>query len=215
MVLIALDGLSVMEGSIVFPFDGAWTATLTLEGSVAPAGRVSLSAPGAELSGTVVGGGSAYGRTTLRIVGGAGNLMRSVGPRWWKNAPVRLPLGDACDAAGETLSSSSSPDVLSVTLPAWIRAEGRASQELYALAAAAGATWRIRDDGTVWMGRDSWPTLEIDHRTADVHAADRWREIALADLSVRPGVVLDGLRVGRVTYRISRERVRCEVQGVS
>lgn len=214
-MVLTLNGLAVVDGSVVFPLDGVWTATLTLEGSEAPAGRVSVSALGAELSGTVVGGGSAFGRTTLRIVGGAGNLMRQIGPRWWKGAPVRLPLGDCCDAAGETLSTASDPGVLDQALPAWTRGECRASQELYALASVAGAVWRVRDDGTVWMGRDSWPVLEVDHRVTDVHAADRWRELALEDMSVRPGVVLDGMRLGRVTYRITGERVRCEVMGVS
>lgn len=215
MATFTLNGLAVTEGSIVFPLDGAWTATLTLEGAEAPAGRVSLVGPGLDLSGTIMGGGSAYQRTTLRVVGGAGSLIRSIGPRWWRNAPLRLPLGDACDAAGETLSPTSATDLLSIHLAAWTRAEGKASRELDALAKIAGAVWRVRDDGSIWFGVDTWATLEIDHRVTDVHVADRWRELALEDCSIRPGVVLSGMKLGRVTYRISGERVRCEVSGVS
>ena len=215
MAAFTLNGLAVTDATITFPFDGAWTATLTLEGADAPTGRVAIEATGMSLQGTVMGGGSAFSRTTLKVVGGAGQLVRTIGPRWWRNAPLRLPLADACDAAGETLSTSIASSLLSVHLPAWTRAEGRAARELDALASLAGAVWRVTDGGTIWVGSDTWPTLEIDHRVTDVQVASRWREMALEDYSVRPGVTLDGLKVGRVTYRVTGDRVRMEVQGVS
>jgi hypothetical protein len=212
---ITLNGLTVIEGTINFPYEGAWTSTLTIESDVAPTGRVTIEGPGLDLTGTVMGGGSAFSRTTVRIVGGAGQLVRSIGPRWWRKAPLRLPLGDVCDQAGETLSTSIASSILDQQLPAWTRAEGRAALELDALASLVGGIWRVRDDGTIWMGIDTWPTLEIDHRVTDVHVAQRWREIALDDYSVRPGVVLDGMHLGRVTYRITGDRVRCELSGIN
>lgn len=214
MATITIAGLTVLEGSVTFPFSGAWTATLSVEGQTAPAGRVTIEAPGMSLSGTVIGGGSAFARTSVRVVGGAGQLSRSVGPRWWRGAPLRLPIGNVCDEAGETLSTLSDASVLGHTLSAWTRGEGRAARELDALVYTAGALWRVRDDGTVWVGLDTWPTLELDHRVTDVDVAGRFAEVAVDTYSIRPGVVLDGIRVASVTYRITGEKVRCELHGL-
>jgi hypothetical protein len=214
MALVSVAGLTVLEGSITYPYQGAWTSTLVVEGKTAPTGRVSVDAPGMALSGTVVSGGSAYSRTSVRIVGGAGNLSRSVGPRWWRNAPLRLPVGSALDEAGEMLSTASDEAVLAHTLAAWTRGEGRAAREMDALTYSAGAVWRVRDDGTVWVGIDTWTDLDLSHHVTEVDVAGRYREIATSTYSVRPGMTLDGFKIVSVTYRITAEKVRVEIHGL-
>jgi len=211
MAFLTCAGATVLRGQISFPTDGCWSAELTLEADAAPDGAVQLEGPGLSLSGVVARGGSLHGRTTVRVAGA--RVAQTVPARPWQGAPLRLPLADVAAAIGAPLAADIAAAVLATRLDVWTRPEDAAARELDALAAVAGVLWRVRDDGSIWLGSDAWPAVEIDHRVIDVDEADRVRTIAIEDLSIRPGVVLDGFRIARATYRLDRERVRLDIHG--
>ncbi len=211
MALFACSGTTVLRGLVSFPFAGLWTASLVLEAPAAPSGAVTITAPGLALTGVVARGGSQYERTSVRVVGSTAG--RRVVKKFWRGVPLRLPLADVVAAFSGALAADIDPALLAQRLEVWGRAADTGARELDALAAVAGATWRARDDGAIWLGTDAWPAVDLTHRTIAVAEAKRTRTIALEDFSLRPGVTLDGMRLARVTYRIDQERVRCDVVG--
>jgi len=212
MALFSCSGAAVLRGVVSFPARGVWFAELVLDTAAAPTGPVVIEASGMALTG-VARGGSAYGRTAVRVVGGHGGHRRTLSPKAFRGVPLRLPLADALGELGEAVAATSTPAVLTARLPVWGRQATRLGEELDALADAASATWRVLDDGSTWVGVETWAESTLEHRVIDVAPAEGRRVLAVDAYSLRPGVMLDGARVSRVTYRITPERVRVEVYG--
>jgi hypothetical protein len=210
-----LDNIAVISGTVTMPRLGVWQADLVLDASEAPTGRVTL-AVGAKLSisGVVQSSGVFAGAVRVRVVGGAGGLGRELTPRWYVGAPLRLPLLDVLEEAGERLSPASDDATLSAVLdPTWGRTQGSAAAALGNLVEVAGASWRVLSDGSVWVGPETWPEAAAmaDLVTLEDHGADGRLVVVSEAPTVLPGQTLGGRRVSYVQHTIAPDKIRSEL----
>lgn len=158
MAILSLDSRPVLAAVIRFPVRGIWTATLDLDGTDVPSGRVSIACDGAApLVGTVARGDLTGSLVRLLVVGGAGGLRGSLPALALQQGTLGDVLAATLREAGETLDATSA--TLSDRATArWHRAQGPACHAVGSLAASAGLTWRVLRAGTVWLGTDAFET---------------------------------------------------------
>lgn len=208
--------LGVRSADLYFPYIGNWTSHLVLADSpdTLPSGRVTLDYHGLSCKGYLLRIGTSEGQTSALVVGGAGGLWKVLDAKYYDNQPaMRLPLQEILSAAGESLADSSTPSVLSATLPSWPRRQDQAGHLLDTLADTAGALWRVLPEGAVFFGTDT-PLLPIQNYIEDkdwqlLRTDPEWLLQEIAPLT-RAGVV-PGLRFGlgtvaRVHYEDDGDR---------
>ena len=217
IVITGKDGVpyGAREGDLYLPYRGNWTAHLVLgdQPPAPPDGPVSLSWHGLALQGYVLRAGESEGTTSVLVVGGRGGLWHSLPAKYYDHqVALRLPLSEVIAAAGEVLASSSTPTILSSTLPSWPRRAAEPGQLLDELADVAGALWRVLPDGSIYFGADTWlapqtaagkPLVEDVDWTL-LHTDPEWliQEIApLTTPAVLPGQAFGLGKVGRVHYQ--------------
>src|SRR5690606_41336452 len=193
----------LLSATITMPRVGAWHADVEVDGTKALDGPVRLVVSGQEFIGHTVRSNPLAGRVRARIVGGGGQLSREVEPRNYANSvSVRTVLADIL-GDGERLSPQSDPGVLAITLAKWHRLSGAASHATVALLEGVGATWRVLNDGTVWIGRETWP--EVSPRPALL--TEDWSggivNLGRAAPHHRPGTTLRGPRTGQAVHTFS------------
>ncbi len=207
------NGYPVVSGTVSRPRQGAWRADLRVdvEDPGRLAGRVTIVLGGRTFVGTARRAGPYLGATQVRVVGGAGGLARSFGPKAYRGVPLRLPLLDVLGVAGEALAPSADPAAMATTLVFWQAVAQPAGQALASLVQAAdGApTWRVLPDGTVWVGRETWPAC----RLADFDQTDEDPELGRLELAadepaIDPGQVFLGRRVSYVEHQVDARRIR-------
>lgn len=210
------NGYPVVSGRICRPRQGAWWADLRLDAPATSAvtGKVTIGlGAGSQrvLVGTARRVGTYRDAVHVRVVGGAGGLGRTFGPKAYRGVPLRLPVLDVLAAAGEVLAPSSDAAALATTLVAWQAIAQPASAALGSLAqAAAGSpTWRVLADGTVWVGPERWTTSKLATFDVTNEEPELGRiELAADDPAIAPGEVLLGRRVSYVEHQVTAGRVR-------
>lgn len=195
-------------------FAGNWTAHLELADQVpAPTGKVTVRWQGVELLGAVLRSGqSSAGRAFALVAGGNGHLAQALPPKIaaqsYTNATAQIVVSQILAAAGETLSPTSSPQILATRLAFWPRRNDTASALLDDLARKLGCIWRVLPDGSVYLGRDSYPeaTLEVPLQALDEQdpalATALFVPLASGPL---PGQSHAGRRVGAAHYSIDAD----------
>jgi hypothetical protein len=202
--VLTINGKPSIEAQITMPAQGAWRARVAVDDQTAPDGPVEISAA----DGAVKWAGTAYrsgvfgGAVFAFVIGGAGGLATQLEPRFYRGATVELVLRDALSAGGERLSDSSDRAILGAVLAAWTRARGTLGECLAAICRATGATWRVLSDGSVWLGKESWPPAPLDYTEMNVDPSAGRIEIWTEVPSLIPGVTLGGRRVSKVEHRI-------------
>jgi hypothetical protein len=209
------NGANVISGTIALPRIGMWSADLVVDSTTAIAGAVTIAPPDGTrpLVGTTVHSGLFEDRVEMRVVGGAGRMGFPVEPRYYRGVPLRLPLGDLLREAGERLSPSSSAQVLDTLLQKWTREGSSTGRALNHLTDAVGASWRVLQDGTLWVGTETWPSIEVVHDLISEHTSENRVEIATEsiDAALVPGTVFLGRRVSYVEHRVAPDSMRTMV----
>lgn len=216
MTGLKANGAPVIRGVISMPIAGAWHARIVLDAddpSAFDGAAITVTSDdGAlELRGTAYRAGDDFGRTEVWMVGGAGGLGVELEGRYYVGVPARIILSDLLREAGEALSSTSNADVLSRTLDTWTRRAGKAGKVLAEVIDELGAAWRVLDDGSIWVGLESWPAASAEHEVIATSPADDRMVVADDALAMRPGVTLDGRRVANVQHSVEAAAFRTEV----
>jgi hypothetical protein len=224
----------VLAGDIAMPARGNWIAHLEV-GTEAPfvdgdlvkvvvAGDEGKQAANAFFFGFVRRVGSWGGRSRLVVAGGAGGLSDTIdgddliaSPD--HDVPLELAARRICEAAGERLSET--VDLTGREIPRWTRARSTALQALDVLADAHGLGWRVLDDGSIWVGEETFP--ELPRKSVGLQIALEPDDDLIscgvdgaADL--RPGTAVLGRRVQRVAYTLEgsfRAELQLETAGGS
>lgn len=213
MAEITLDGARVTLCALTIPRVGAWVADLDVDSAEAITGRVSLVIDGATWSGTVARGGLVAGSWRGRIVGGAGGLSGTLGAVAQRGSTLGTVLADALLSAGETLSGDAHD--LGALANLWHRIAAPASTAVADVARAAGYSWRVFADGSVWLGADAWATYTPAGAVDVIDEQPEAGRLVLAGdtLGIVPGVTLaltgrDPVRVGQVEHRATPSDLR-------
>ena len=201
--------------SLLVPRVGQWTADVTLDADAGPSGACSLSLDGRVYTGHVVRGAVYAGAWRGRIVGSAG-LLADAPATALQGATLALVLRDLAGAVGITLAADTG--ALDAAAPRWHRHTGPASQAVADIARAAGYAWRVRPDGTLWLGADTWATVTPASPVDVLDELPEAGRITLAGdtLDIAPGQTLalrgrDPVRVGCVEHRATADDVQTVV----
>jgi hypothetical protein len=215
MAQVILDGRPVVRATIHRPRIGVWHADLEVDSEKdLPSSQVTLSIADGKLQlfGVARATGIFHGLMQVRMVGGAGGFTRAVTPKYYRRAPLRIPLNDILAAAGEHVATSADVSILGTHLLSWSIFGGEAGQALTALLAKVPtATWRMTASGAVWVGVEAWPAVTLDHVVTNEDKALGWMELASEDPTLTAGVTLDGRKVSNVVHRYEPGSVRSEV----
>lgn len=217
MPFATVNGFRILEATVSMPRGGRWVADLVVDaidtGGLTGAVTIQLG-PSLELKGTAKRVGAFVEHVSMRVVGGAGGLMREIAPKAYQQVPLRIPLVDALAAVGETLSPLSDVAVLNTQLPHWSRMRGPASEEVRSLLARApaGVASRVLPDGTVWVGAETWPEASFEFDLLDDQPWSGEATLGVDAPSLLPGTTFMGRRVEQVTHQVTPSRVRTHVQ---
>jgi hypothetical protein len=216
LILPSAGDLAVHSLELEMPRAGAWVARGLAESDVdLPAGPATLTVgDGGPLSGALRAlTRTLQGKRAFELVGGAGGLQTRLAPQFYRSATARIVLQDALSSAGETLSPLSDKSLLATALAAYARPAttvGAVLQDI--VQRLTGASWRVQDDGAVWVGVDTWPTVTTDpNDVVDEHDASGVLVLAPPDMSLRPGSVIAGRRASTVVHRLQGPKLRTEV----
>jgi hypothetical protein len=217
MALVTVNGLSVIEARITLPRSGRWGAELSVDSASTDSltGQVTIDLGGQlQLVGTARQVGVHVDLVTMEVVGGAAGLLKQIPAKAYQGVPLSLPLSDALATAGERLSPTSDAGFLSTFLPKWTRVRSTLQEELLNLLAKgpAGVVGRILPDGTLWVGVDTFPEVEL---AADLIRTDynsNQAELGVSVPTLLPGVTILGRRVEEVTHTITPKEVRTLLQ---
>lgn len=206
-------GLPILRGRLHLPRVGVWHAELSCAGEdAAPTGAIELELEGVTWLGTVRRGGADHGRIELVVVGGAGGLDREIEPRYYVDAPASIPLDDLLRETGEALASDVAAEIRSTLLARWTRPRARAGAALAELVKALGVeSWRVRADGSLWLGAETWSEVDVDHVVIERDPRHDRIAIGVDAPELVPGVTFDGRRVSHVVHTLAPSAVRTEV----
>lgn len=186
---------------LCLPRVGAWHADVSVDVAGQSAdfsGALSLNIDGNTFTGTRRRGGTTADVAVMRLVGGAGGLATMATPKSYSSVTPQVVINDLLSAAGETLSGTVDPSLLGVAWSSWSTPAWPTGAVLAELVSKLGTDviWRVQPDGTVWLGRESWPTVkpsclvtQIDDRLgkATLHLFD--------GALVLPGTVFNGVNI--------------------
>jgi len=212
---LACNGVPVLGGEILLFALGRWAAYLTLDDASEVSGAATIATADGSftLTGTVRRGGAFQERGRVEVVGGADALHTELPPFFYRGISGRAVLRDILRACGERLSDASNVPELDQQLPFWTRRRGPASEALEALCEHYGCTWRVLTDGTVWLGRETWPAVDPGHDLMDADPSDDRATLAFDALpaDLVPGVTFRGQRVVRVVHAVGASQTRTTV----
>lgn len=212
-----VNGVPVVHGEIVRPRVGPWIADLWIDSPTLAGftGAVKIEIPqyGLAFVGDAFRSDLYKNAVWMRAVAGAGGMDTLVGPKAYRNVPLRIVLQDILAAAGERASPTCDPATLGTVLPFWHVSATTARRALFGLLKAAGSpSWRFLPDGSLWIGPEQWPAASLDWRLVEYNPHLGRVTIAADNPTVSPGQTFDfngqTRRVSSVTHQIGSEELR-------
>ncbi len=220
----SLGALDVLSASLDLRLEGVPLYRIEVDADEAPAGACELVfSTGPRFAGTIARSTSFEGRVELVVCGGSGGLslepelaveMTGAG---YTGTPIvvqgALVLGDILRTTGDELSPD--VDMAALTLPRWQRVGDYAGRALSLLARAWGASWRVRADGRLWLGTETWEAYADETNLIEQGLCADTAEISGALVvdrpDVEPGQTVGGRRIERVLYTLSGDALRARL----
>lgn len=209
------NGHGLLHARLTLPLRGVWYADVQVEAEEADLGDlledVTLDFGAIRFVGRTRRGGHYHGRVELEVAGGGGGMETVLEPRYYTDATAGLILRDLAREAGETLATDLDAAVSGAALARWTRARGRAGDAVAELGRALAKAWRIRPDGSLWMGDEAWPDAELEHEVLVDEPARERQSLGVDAPTLLPGTLLGGRRVSHVVHVIAPGAYRTEV----
>ncbi len=216
MSKLVVNGRPAYGGEMRIPRAGAWEGDFTVprEGEEVLEGPVVVEVGALSWRGTAWRSGENMGAIHLRAVGGAGGLSRSLEPRAYRDVPARIPLSNILGETGEALSPATDAGLLDTRLPMWNRPAQPGGTALQALVLALGRSvlWRTMQDGTIWIGVESWPASALaSYQYLQQAPSAGMLDLIAEDPTIFPGEVFLDRRVSAVIHRVLAGNVRTRI----
>lgn len=215
-----INGDDILKMRLYEPRVGIWHADIESDTFVditaGTAATIELENALVTFTGTVFRGGLESGRWMGRIVGGAGGLRTEVAAKYYNNATFGVVLDELMTASGETLSTTTATAITLHQRARWWRGRGKVSHEIKTILdllnrseGDPGFIFRMERDGTLFLGTDTFATLEFQHEELD--RKPNLNEVVIAPLlapSLRPGVTFNGEQIDYVLTDLVSESLR-------
>jgi hypothetical protein len=208
MTLPTIDGHPLISGEVKEPLTGAWIGSFVADHDEDLTGSVTVELDGVEFVGTVRDSQVDNGKVTVRLVGGGGSLSKEadageIASKSYQGVSLATVLADIVSAAGETLASDAT-SLATTRVRNWQRSRGPYRRALEAVVTKAGLSWRVRRDGTLWLGTEPWPAVD-EEGISEVEGTAADGFFGLRDaIAVRPGVTYQGNRIRQVTHSVDK-----------
>lgn len=204
MIGATLNGVRCTSARVTLSAWGRWYADAHLDGEHALTGKVTLQIADLTLVGTVLSGGASLGRSSYRIVAGAGGWGKAVAAKSYADdagPKVATIVGDAAREVGESMADVSPSLRMAAN---FARSDGPASLVLEQVAPRG---WYVDEAGVTHLGaRKGGP---IVGKTSEVSPIDKARQrvtIAAESIaSVLPGCVYQSITAVDVVHEVSAE----------
>lgn len=207
MSFATANGDAIQRMTLVLPSRRAWYAKLEVDAASAPAegGSVVIEIDGGtRLVGTALRPTvDGAGQVSMQVLGGAGRLTVELEPQNYTGSTVREVLTAIVADAGEKLSTTIDAAILTHPLSKWPRTRADGAHALSDLANEIGGTWRVLDDGTVWLGVDAGDAPAFDYDVADGGEKPGSVTVAIESAPLRPGQTFRGAPVVEVWYELT------------
>ena len=210
MTLLLLNNKPCPSGFISMPAVGAWTADVAIDSELTPSDKAVLTIGETIWNGFVVQAGETMQTELVRIVGGNGGLNAPVEPKSYIPVPAKIVLMDILGEGGEILSPLCDP-AINAMLPAWVRCRCSVGEGLSLIVNELGCTWRVLQDGSVWIGKETWPVQKFEYEVESSAPNTGRLNLRSEEPLVRPGVTLDGRRISRVEHVFSENGARSSI----
>lgn len=200
-----LNSTPILDGLLSFPEQGTWVLDSVIDADAMPtASAITIEdEDGRKCVGTLIDGGAFGSRAHVVAVGGSGGLRTTVQAAHYVAATAQIVLAALLAEAKELLDPTSDPAVLATALPSWTRFGGKASDALTELTTRIGARWRVTPAGSVWVGSPTFAMpAEEEAVIIDARLGHRSVLAAPSGLTLRPGLIQSGARLGRVEYSL-------------
>jgi hypothetical protein len=211
MATATCNGLPVLLLEIVEPLQGNWVATIDVDASEALAATVVLDVAGTSWSGTVVRSGVDGGHVRALVEGGSGGLRQELGAKYYSGPALDAIVRDAASETAETLATDCD-DMRALVLPRYQRTKCWAAGALTCACSKFGLTWRVKRDGTLWVGTDSWTEVAPSEATELVPLPGSGARVyAVSEPVLRPGTTFRGERISTALTQLGPTALRQEV----
>lgn len=215
MSLLLANGAPVISARLQFPRVGVWHAQVDIDADAADDFLGSFELDAGDF-GLFVGTTKPKdvdhfaGRVRAKVTGGAGGFGTPCPPKFYRQMDAATVLKDALAVGGEKLAPDSTG--IGSQFPFWTRHESSVGEAFEEAVAALDAVWRVLDDGTVWVGTETWPDAEVLDEAEILEENPAERTAILSDAeSIRPGTTYGGRHIGRVEIHIEPEQTRTQV----
>lgn len=204
MITAIIEGQerTVSRGKVEMPRTGRWLADLVTDGETIPNGTATIVLSGVSMPGKILTGELVEGMLHLRVVAGAGGLGKVARPKHYRSPTVRHVLLDLLADAGEQLSGSSSTDVINAPLSYWTTLALPTGALIQAMCDVIGdgCNWRTLYNGTLWIGRETWPACPADARIIKPNSFNASAEVGTDTSGIWPGTTLEGKQIDHVVH---------------
>ena len=206
------NGLPVLRAEVVETYQGNWVAALDVDSNEVLSGALELVIGEITWRGTIVPGRSGLDGGHVRVIveGGAGGLRQELGCRFFSEPTLETLVADLMRETGET-AASDSDDLRTFVYPRWLRTACWAAGSLTTMCDVAGLTWRMKRDGTLWVGKDTWP--EVKPQATEILPLPGIAEhvFAVPSPEIRPGTTFRGERISTALTQVGPSALRQEV----
>ena len=207
-----VNGKAVLEARIGLPRIGVWTMDGVLDVSDAvDAGAAEVKYGSTTLQGTITRVGLRDDAYRIRVLGGAAGFSKTIPAKSYLNVPLRIPIADVVQAVGEQLSPLADPALMQSLVSRWTHLETIAANAMRTVLEGRDVAWRVLPDGTVWVGTETWPTVDIEHELLDEDAITNRVTIYAEDPALLPGQTFLDRQVSYVEHAFG-EVLRTEVR---
>lgn len=201
---VGAEEFGVAKGTVTLPRVGMWHADLTVISETIPSGQVTAVLSTVDMVAHVQRAELVNGVLSLRLVGGFGGMGRDARAKHYRNPLVKHVLNDLLVDAGERLSSTSTAASLATALSYWTTLVSPTGAIVQALAdvAGEGVSWRMRHDGALWFGVETWPESPADVRVLEQDATNAAQIVGTDACGIWPGTTVGGRRVDLAVHEI-------------
>lgn len=215
MSYATVAGVDIIDAKITMPRTGPWVLDCSVDATAALDVRQMTAKFGdaLQLTGTPWLSAAAFNTTMVRLMPGMAKLSALPPPRHYRNVQVRTVLTDLFAVSGDQLASSAAQDVLSLQLDHWTVLQQSVGIALTRLCERAGAdvVWRGLPDGSIWLGRETWPAVQPKHDLLTEDPLNDRIVVSSLDRWVLPGDAFLGRHVSYVEHHMLDGMLRSQV----
>jgi hypothetical protein len=205
-VTAKIGGQTLIECQITRPLSGAWEATARGNGPPL-AGALTLTIEGTTWAAYVREAVQDGGSVRYDLIAGKANGWRApVEARSYRAVTVQTILDDLSRESGEALSGTIAAELLTRPVPSYHRQAGRVWFALDDLADCLGVTWRALEDGSLWLGTDSWAASTTKAVVQSTQGDTATLQVQAP--TIAPGTVWEGRRVDLCEHWLERNGLR-------